>query len=147
ERMLGVDERGDAAQMLRLGDHVERERGLAGGLRAVDLGDPSSRQAADAERHVERQGASRNDRDLLEGAAGAQAHDRALAKLPLDLRDRQLEGQPSLVLSLSHAALLHVSSHARCTFRSLWLPAILGGPSRGRQRPKSQTEYPSLTVA
>src|SRR5207245_2230612 len=70
------------------------------------LGNPSSRQAAYSERHVERDGARRNDGDLLEGTAGAQAHDRALAKLPLDLRDRQLQGLPSLVLSLSHATLL-----------------------------------------
>ena len=90
ERVLGVDERGDAAQALGLGDDVERQRGLARGLRAVDLGDPASRQAADAERHVERDGAGRNDGDLLERAARAEAHDRALAELPLDLRDREL---------------------------------------------------------
>ena len=90
ERVLGVDERGDAAQALGLGDDVERQRGLARGLRAVDLGDPSSRQTADAERHVERDGAGRDDRDLLEGTARAETHDRALAELPLDLRDCQL---------------------------------------------------------
>ena len=37
ERVLGVDEGGDAAQLLRLRDHVQGQRGLAGGLRPVDL--------------------------------------------------------------------------------------------------------------
>ena len=90
ERMLGVDERGDAAQTLGFGDDVKRQGGLARGLRAVDLGHPPARQAADAKRHVERQSTGRDDGDFLEGAAGPEAHDRAFAKLPLDLRDCQL---------------------------------------------------------
>jgi hypothetical protein len=35
--VLGVDEGGDAAQVLSLGDDVQGERGLAGRLRPVDL--------------------------------------------------------------------------------------------------------------
>ena len=54
ERVLGVDERRDAAALLRLGDDVERERRLAGGLRPEDLDDAAARDAADAERDVER---------------------------------------------------------------------------------------------
>ena len=54
ERVLGVDEGGDAAELLRLGDDLQRQRGLAGGFRAVDLDDAAARQAADAERDVER---------------------------------------------------------------------------------------------
>ena len=53
-RVLGVDERADAAAALRLGDHVVDERRLAGRLRAEDLDDAAARQAADAEREVER---------------------------------------------------------------------------------------------
>ena len=53
ERVLGVDEGGDAAGRLGAGDGVQRERGLARGLRAVDLDDAAARQAADAEGHVE----------------------------------------------------------------------------------------------
>ena len=54
ERVLGVDERRDAAGGLRVGDRVQGHRRLAGGLRAVDLDDAAARQAADAERDVER---------------------------------------------------------------------------------------------
>ncbi len=39
ERVLGVDERRDAALLLALRDRVECERGLAARLRAVDLDD------------------------------------------------------------------------------------------------------------
>src|SRR5207249_4578247 len=42
ERVLGVDEGGDAARLLRLGDHVQGQRGLAARLRAVDLDDTPS---------------------------------------------------------------------------------------------------------
>ena len=60
--------------------HVVAEAQRLGGIAAF----------IDAERHVERDGAGRNDGDLLEGPVRAKAHDRALAELPLDLRDRQL---------------------------------------------------------
>ena len=59
ERVLGVDERGDAAGLLRFGDGVERERRLAARLGAVDLDDAAARVAADAERVVERERAGR----------------------------------------------------------------------------------------
>ena len=45
ERVLGVDEGGDAAQVLGLGDDVQGQRGLAGGLRPVDLDDAAARDA------------------------------------------------------------------------------------------------------
>ena len=53
ERVLGVDERHDAAGALGVGHRVQGDRGLAGGLRTVDLHDPAARQAAEAERDVE----------------------------------------------------------------------------------------------
>ena len=58
-RVLGVDERADPAELLRLGDHVVDQRRLTGGLRAEDLHDPPARDAADAEREIERQRAGR----------------------------------------------------------------------------------------
>ena len=58
ERVLGIDEGADAAGLLRLGDGVERERGLAGGFRAVNLDHAAARQAANAERDVEAERAS-----------------------------------------------------------------------------------------
>jgi len=54
ECMFGVDERGDAALLLGLRDHVQRQRRLARRLRPVDLKDTPARDTADAERDVER---------------------------------------------------------------------------------------------
>src|SRR3954447_8139095 len=85
--MLGVDERGDAAGPLRVGDRVQRNRGLAARLRTVDLDDPAAGQAADAERDVE---SDRPGGDHLDRGAGlvAEPHDGTLAVLSLDLRQR-----------------------------------------------------------
>ena len=65
ERVLGVDERGGAAAALHLGDHLQRQRGLAGGLRAVDLHHAAARQAADAERDVQPQRAGGDRLDVV----------------------------------------------------------------------------------
>ena len=64
EGVLGVDEGRDAAGLLGLGDDVQGEGGLAGGLRAVDLDDAAARHAADAERDVEGDGAGGDGLDL-----------------------------------------------------------------------------------
>ena len=89
-RVLGVDVRAHAAVALRLGDDVRRERRLPGRLRPEDLDDPATRQAADAEREVERERAGRDGLDP-DVAALAQLHDRALAELLLDLAERHVE--------------------------------------------------------
>ena len=73
ERVLGVDERRDAAGGLRLGDDLQRERGLAGRLRAEDLDDPAARDAADAERGVEGERSGGDGRDLRDGARARRA--------------------------------------------------------------------------
>ena len=52
-RMLGVDERADAAPPLRLRDHVVDEGRLPRRLRAEDLDDPAAREPADAECEIE----------------------------------------------------------------------------------------------
>ena len=102
-RVLGVDEGADAAAALRLGDHVVDERRFAGRLRPEDLDDPAARQTADAERDVEgeRAGRDRADRD---GGLVVHLHDRALAELPLDLAERDVE-----CLVLVHVILLGFS--------------------------------------
>ena len=74
-RVLGVDERADAAELLGLGEDVVDQRRLAGGLRAEDLDDAAARHAADAEREVERQRARRDRVDLHLRALVAHAHD------------------------------------------------------------------------
>ena len=74
ERVLRVDECRRAAELLRLCYAVQRDRGLTGGLRSINLDDTAARQAADAEREVE---ADRAGRDVLDRHAGvfAEAHD------------------------------------------------------------------------
>jgi len=50
--MLGIDEGADAAALLGLGNGLQRQRGLAGGLRPVDLDDPALGQPANAKRDI-----------------------------------------------------------------------------------------------
>ena len=61
-------------------------------LRAVDLDHPAARQAADAEGDVEAERAGGDDLDVVDDLALAEAHDRALAELLLDLRQGRLQG-------------------------------------------------------
>ena len=91
ERVLRVDERGDAALLLHIGDRVERERRLSGRLGSVDLDDAATREPADAEGDVE---GDRAGGDHLDGRAlvAAQSHDRALSELPVDLGEGRFEG-------------------------------------------------------
>ena len=90
-RVLRVDERTGAAELLRLGEHVVDQRRLAGGLGTEHLDDPPARHTADAKREVERQRPRRDRGDAHLGALVSHPHDRALAELTLDLRQRALE--------------------------------------------------------
>ena len=72
ERMLGVDEGGDAAQALGLGDHVKREGRLAGRFGAEDLDHAAAGDAPDAQRVVDREGGRRDHRNVL-NAGGRRA--------------------------------------------------------------------------
>src|SRR5690606_36116561 len=72
-----------AAELLGLGDHLQRERGLARRLGAVDLHHAPARQSADAERVVEHERAGRDGLDS-DVPGLAKAHDRALAEALLD---------------------------------------------------------------
>ncbi len=76
ERVLGIDEGADAARALRLGDGVQREGGLAGRLRAVDLHHASARVAADAGGEVEGERAGADHTDRLHVDVVSQRHDR-----------------------------------------------------------------------
>ena len=98
ERVLGVDERRHAAQLLRLGDDLQRERGLARRLRPEDLDDAAARHAADAERVVDADRAGRDRFDRLNRALLAQAHDRAFAELLFDLADGQFDRLEALAV-------------------------------------------------
>ena len=91
ERVLGVDERRLAAELLRLGDHVQSESRLAARFRAVHFDDASARKTADAESRVDgdRAGGDHADRD--EHVAVPQTHDRAFAVRLFNLRDCQIQ--------------------------------------------------------
>ena len=62
ERVLRIDERRHAARLLRLGNHLQRQRGLARRLRPVDFDDAAARHAADPKGIVDADGAGRNRR-------------------------------------------------------------------------------------
>ena len=139
ERVLGVDERHDAAGRLGVGHRVQRDRRLAGGLRAVDLDHAAARQAADAERHVER---DRARRDHLERRPGllAQPHDRALAELPLDVGERCVERL--VAISTSHGCHPVRLSASKRSLLSSSSATTLEGPSdslRSRRRDLGRT--------
>ena len=129
-RVLGVDEGADPAELLGLGEDVVDERRLARGLRAEDLDDPPARHAADAEREVERQRARRDRGALHECALVAHAHDRALAELALDLRQRAREGVVAGLGSLLRV----VESHGYEVPFCAWKNSARYGPDRTENR-------------
>ena len=88
--MLCVDERGDAAAPLGLGDDVQRQSGLARRLGPVHLDDAAARNPTDTERDVE---GERPGRDVLDPLRLGlpQPHDRALAVGALDLSEGGLQ--------------------------------------------------------
>ncbi len=91
ERMLGVDEGGDAAELLGFGDDVQGHGGLAAGFRAVDFDDAAARESADAQREVQGEASGGDHANGHQHIAVAQAHDRALAVVFFDLRYRCFE--------------------------------------------------------
>ena len=88
--VLHVDKRRVAAHFLAFGDAVERQGGLTGGFRPVDLNDSAARQTADTEREVQRKRAG-GDRIHVHAVVLAKAHDSALAELLFNLRQRSLK--------------------------------------------------------
>ncbi|MNV55214.1 hypothetical protein D3C71_1474410 [compost metagenome] len=92
QRVFGIHKRAGTAQLLHLGNHLQRERGLARRFRAIDLDHTATGQAAHAQRDIEAQRAGGDNLDVLDHLTFTQAHDRALAKLLLDLGERSGQG-------------------------------------------------------
>ena len=90
QRVLGIDEGAGAAALLRLGDGVKGEGGLAGAFRPVDFDHAAARQPADAEREVKPDRARGDDLDLLIARTSAHPHDGALAEGPFDLNESRV---------------------------------------------------------
>jgi hypothetical protein len=80
---------------------VQRQGGLAGAFRPVNLDHAAARQAADAEADVEAEGAGR-DHLGFDNLVGTELHDRALAESTLDLPQRRVQS-----LFLVHRVFLH----------------------------------------
>jgi hypothetical protein len=89
--MLGVDEGGDPARALCVGDRMQRHGGLPAALGPVYLDDPAAGQASDTQRDIQRDRPGRDHLNRLP-ALVAEPHDRASAELPLDLGERGLQG-------------------------------------------------------
>src|SRR5579859_2010415 len=102
QRVFGVDEGGHAAGLLRLGDHLKRDGGLAARLRPKNLYHAAAREAAHAERCVERNGAGGNDGDGDDRLLAPQAHNGAFAKLFFDLREGQIDCPGFFLSFVSH---------------------------------------------
>ena len=83
ERVLGVDQRDGPAHLLHLRHGVQRERGLPGGLGAVNLHDAPAGHAT-PERDVQGHGA-RGKRAHLGLARAPELHDAPLAEVGVDL--------------------------------------------------------------
>ena len=96
EGVLSVDEGRVATSLLGVGDSVQGDRRLTGGLGSVDLDDTAAREASDAEGDVEGKG-TRGDH--LDGRAIviAQAHDGALAELLINLRQGDFKSLIAIV--------------------------------------------------
>ena len=88
--MLDIDERGEAAALLRLRDDGERERRFAGRFRSENFHDAAARKTADAERAIDQDVAGRDDIDV-DDLVVAEAHDRAVAVILGDLLDGEIE--------------------------------------------------------
>ena len=75
ERVFGVNERRESAGFLRVGDDVQHQRGFAGRFRPENFHDAPARNAADAQREVQRQRAGRDDLNFDLRLRIAEAHD------------------------------------------------------------------------
>ena len=90
ERMFRVNKGRRAARLLRFGNDVQRERGLARTFRSVYLDHASLWQSPDAKRDIQSETAG-GDGFYFQRLALAQLHRRALAEGAVDLRQCGVE--------------------------------------------------------
>ena len=88
--MFCVDKCGFTAAFLRFRNDVQRKRCFTGGFRPVDFNDASARNAADAQRQIQRKGAGRDAVNVHHGVV-AKAHNAAFAVCLFDLCERCLK--------------------------------------------------------
>ena len=109
------------------------KRGLSATLRSVYLDDAAARQAAEAQRHVQR---DRTGRDHLDRHSRllAEAHDRALAELPLDLEESGLQGLLPVARPLRARLAVYCHGGLPAGFRGLRAPPAPPRSSEFRSR-------------
>ncbi len=130
--MLGVDERRGASVFLSLSNDVQRQGGLARRFGTEDLDHAPAGDAADAEGVVDGQGRGRDDGDAPRSSL-AELHDRALAELPFDLRNRQFDDLVTVGLGFAGP----VSGHGTSPEKALREPRLSKAQVR-RKSMKSQ---------
>ena len=90
QRVFGVDEDRCPALLLRFGDNLQRNGGLAGGLRPEDLHYATAREAADTQGRIQGDRAARYDIHRHD-RAGSDAQHGALPKLLFHLGQGQID--------------------------------------------------------
>ena len=88
--MLDIDERGEATELLGLGDRRERERGFTGAFRAVNFDDTTPGKTADAESAVDHD-VSRGNRLNLRNGRVAKSANRFATVVFFDLLESEVE--------------------------------------------------------
>ena len=91
EGVLGIDKGTNALALLRFGDDMQRQGRLAGRFGSVNFDDAPARQTTNAKRDVQSERAGRNGIDVDVQVIGSKPHDRAFAKVLLDLREGGIE--------------------------------------------------------
>ena len=91
QRVFGVDKRRNAAVRLCRCNRVQGEGGFTGRFRSVNLDDSAARQAADAQRHVQTNGAGGDDVLVLLLDLLTEEHDGVFAVLLFNLCQRLIQ--------------------------------------------------------
>ncbi len=129
--MFGIDESRRTARLLRFGDDVQRQRGLARAFRPIDFDHPALGKAADAQRDIEPERTGRNRFDLHRFLR-AQLHRRTLAKRTVDLSERGFERLLTVHGFLVLFNQLQLRSHRMRSFTCLEAIGIYRRPARKR---------------
>ena len=118
KRVFGIDKGANPALLLLLRDRVKRQRGLPRAFRAIDFDDPPLWQTPNPKGDIEPERACRCRLNFLDGVLAPKAHDRALAKLALDL----CQGAVECLLLFRRVAIRHVQNIRHCHWfgDSLW---------------------------
>jgi hypothetical protein len=123
--MFGVNVGGHPAALLRLSHHMQRDGGLAALLRTENLNHSAPWHATHTQRRVKGNRTRGDDVHRHQGVLRTQSHDGALAKLFLDLDQRQING-----LVFFSSIFRHYGFPRFSRICSINHTAYIGGPGR-----------------